>query len=86
MPCAVRINKKKANVDLRLTPREYNADCLFGKTPLFSVCGIMGSPQRLEAMRMLIIAGANVNTPCEGYQTPFLLLCQHGRTRADIEL
>ena len=81
-PALSALIERKAKVDLRLTPCEYEADCYFGRTPLFSVCTIMGSTERLRAMQMLITAGANVNNPCEGLLTPFLVLCQQGRARA----
>lgn len=71
-----------ALIDERLTPRACSEDALYGMTPLFSVCHLMNSSTRQLTMEMLIAAGAKVNTPCDGYFTPFLRLCEVGHAPA----
>lgn len=72
----------KANIDCRVKAAEFQEDALVGLTPLYSVCYLMGPPPRVQAMKMLIAAGAKVNTPCDNYLTPFLVLCQNRRKNA----
>lgn len=81
-PVLSKLIVRGAKIDERLIPQAFSKDVLYGMTPLFSVCHLMSSSNRQQAMEMLIAAGAKVNTPCDGYATPFLCLCEVGHAPA----
>jgi hypothetical protein len=75
-----------AKVDHRVTDKNFDQDCLYGVTPLYSLCTRLENDDRLRAMKILIEKGASVNVPCDNFLTPFLFLCKDIRTVAIREM
>lgn len=65
-----------ATVDAQLTPEEFKEDYFYNLTPLFAVCERVNSSQSRDVIRRLLIAGADINRPCQDTMTPFLKLCE----------
>jgi len=85
-PALTALIEHGAKVDHRVTDKNFDQDCLYGVTPLYSMCTRLENDDRLRAMKILIRNGASVTVPCDNFLTPFLILCKNTRTVAIREM